>query len=298
VTVGGLIEPFAFGSSVSPSSTLPKGEESGVLEVEEAKAMFSMQDAAGTGSYAPGGFFASSSIFKLLGKEIGIDYTYFPPASETAANVRMACADGGDMTSPHLIGLLLRGMTSVVFFGNFDTPLQPKEKWDAETRAPTAADIDDDLPPFFGIVLQDLGEKTSYDFSRNQVFAAADFPRVVAAMQGAQATGKGIVVTTELETIENKWWGLQKGHRVNVTWVYLSRAPDWEARLPLDLRRLVVPEQGGSDPTVARKGGPFDTFPYYGTGKLYYDARNTNLLADLCGWVLRANAPVLQAALA
>lgn len=73
-----------------------------------------------------------------------------------------------DIESPHIIGPLLRGVTSLIVFLNFNLPLSPASVWDANMRLPTIQDIDDDFPPYFGILLEDWGEKTSYDFSKNQ----------------------------------------------------------------------------------------------------------------------------------
>ena len=304
VEVGGLIEPQAFGG-LPPAAGggdgsiggLAQGVVQGVIDgVEMPERPFSLRDLAGSSSYAPGGFFASSPLFPLLGQWIGVHYDYWSPISSSPRATKAVFADGGDMESPHLMGMLLRGVRHAVVFLNFATPLQPSSGWDPHARAPTSKDVDDDFPPFFGMTLDDWGGRTSYDFGRNQAFNQSDFAWVVEALQLSQASGRGAVATTELVTVENEWWGLEAGFKVTVTWVYLSRASTWEAALPPEVRALAVPPgSGGADVTRGRSGGPFAGFPYYSTGRMYYDEGNTNLLAALSGWVVAEHAGEITA---
>ena len=56
---------------------------------------------------------------------------------------------------------------------NFAVPLNPG--WNASARPPTLTDVDDDLPPLFGVLIDDWGGRNAYDFSRNQVRLPAPF---------------------------------------------------------------------------------------------------------------------------
>ena len=49
------------------------------------------------------------------------------------------------------------------------------------------------------------------------------------------------MVTTALVTVANAWWGVAGGVAVNLTWVYNSRATEWERLLPPELRAAVQP---------------------------------------------------------
>lgn len=70
------------------------------------------------------------------------------------------------------------------------------------------------------------------------------------------------MATVRLKTVANSWWGIQGGHEVEVTWMYLARCPEWEARLPADVRaRLANP----SDPEL--RG-----FPHFPTTDLFLTA--------------------------
>jgi hypothetical protein len=79
--------------------------------------------------------------------------------------------------------------------------------------------------------------------------------------------------------------------RVNVTWVYLSRALEFEKRLPPDLRALVQPAKDADDPSSLVNHGPFDRFPHYPTSDLFgYTMQQANMLTHLTCWVVQQNA--------
>jgi hypothetical protein len=110
---------------------------------------------------------------------------------------------------------------------------------------------------------------------------------VAQQLQAAQAKGSGVVVKTELTTVRNDWWGVKGGQKVTVLWVYLSRAPEWEARLPAEIRADVVPKKNPLDPSSTITSGPYKGFPHYSTSELKLDYGQANLVSNLCGWVLQ-----------
>ncbi len=57
-----------------------------------------------------------------------------------------------------------------------------------------------------------------------QVFDRADFPIVVTALQAAQAKGDGIISTHTLTTVENTWWGVPAGLKVDITFSLLGKS--------------------------------------------------------------------------
>ncbi len=78
--------------------------------------------------------------------------------------------------------------------------------------------------------------------------------------------------------------------RVNVTWVYLSRAMEFERRLCADLRALVQPAQDIDDPSSLIDHGALAKFPHYPTADLFgYTIQQANMLAHLTAWVVQSN---------
>lgn len=188
----------------------------------------------------------------------------------------------------------------MVVFTNAETPLAPAMRWDPATTPPTTDYIDNDLPAYFGLGPgADPTGGVGFDLHRNQVFDRKYFVGVAKALQAAQASGNGVVATTELTTIANKWYGVPAGITANVTWVYLSRAANWEKQLSPDLQKLLVPPgSDAGDPSKAISSGLFKNFPYY-SDLTQYDLtiEQINVEADLSGWVLKANKGTLDAAL-
>ena len=132
------------------------------------------------------------------------------------------------------------------------------------------------------------------------MFSSEDFPKVVTALQVAQAQGAGAIATTPLVTVANDWWGIQAGMHVNITWLYLSRAAQWEAALPPEVfAEAVNPlDPNCTDPTVLPTKGEFKHFPHYDTGTQIVQTNSmANLLANLAGWTVHANAKLLRQAL-
>eukprot|EP00466_Bigelowiella_natans_P002197 jgi/Bigna1/82503/fgenesh1_pg.93_\ len=96
---------------------------------------------------------------------------------------------------------------------------------------PSMAEI---VTAYFGIDIDKAG--STYDYSRNHVFETSQFNEFVVALQNATRGGKGMVVQMELNVVDNSHWGVQGGRKVNVTWLYLGRAFEWESQLPEDVR--------------------------------------------------------------
>jgi hypothetical protein len=282
--LGGYVEPFAFGGGEAPARGLA-GAHAGTLDVPIAGQRFSLAAAAAASSYAPGALLATQLPGRRLGRRLGVALPYWSPALAAPRATEFLYADGGCVANPALISLLQRRVARVVLFCNFQTPLKPRGEWDPFVRPPTPSDISEEIPSFFGMVL----DSAAWSFARNAVFARTDFPRVVAALQDAAAAGAGAVATLELVTVANSWWGIPAGQRVTVTWCYLAAAPAWAERLPPALGARL------RDPKDALFG---TTFPHFGTMDLALAPPQVNLLHQLSAWVVVANADAFRAALA
>jgi len=321
--VGGFLEPFGFGARVAaggpgalPQEALPKGEHCGLLTIplrpqpEQGDAAprwrsgFTLAQAAAASSFAPGGLLASQLPGRRLAARLGWTAPYFSPAAQPAERAHspglpltpppppeMLLADGGCLTNPAVHPLLQRGLTRLVVFLNFQTPMAPRSAWDPRLRPPTGADCSEELPALFGCTL-DTG---AWSFLHNAVFPAADLARLVCALQDADAGGRGAVVTLEHVTVANSWWGIPAGRRVTVTWCYLGAAAEWAARLPAETAAKIrppvaSPERGGEKADALLT----PAFPHYGTLDLSLAPRQVNLLHSLCDWTVREHAAELR----
>ena len=276
---GGFIEPFAFGCRAPAAAP---GTD-GVATVELPESGLTLADAIG-----------ASSAFRVSGR----DFENYPHArcwpvtgrggEPTAAEV---LTDGGDLENYGLIALLRRRVTRVVVFINTEWPLSAAlgvSAWpddsDPEHRA-----IDPFLAPLFGA--------PSNRFPHNRVFPEAEFATLVRGLQAARRAGRSVATTLTHRVLANDRWGVSGGWETRICWVYNERVPEWQARIPADVRRQVEAGQ------AARAEGGFAHFPHYRTrGQnpgclIRLTPEQVNLLAHLACWTVMANADTLRALL-
>eukprot|EP00049_Salpingoeca_infusionum_P001543 m.49206 g.49206 ORF g.49206 m.49206 type:complete len:571 (+) comp11080_c0_seq1:105-1817(+) len=291
-TIGGAVESFAFGSETA-SPTLKPSEKQGVLVTGAPAAPFSPVHAASISSFAPGATVAALS--KKLSVDIDPVMNYWSPSSSLPTTDVALLADGGCIQNTNIIGLLQRGVTSIVAFFNPAKPLN--STFDPTARPTSADDIDDGLPSFFGVFV-DASYNILWDISHNQVFDQKDYAGIVNQLTASMRNGLGAVAQAEVTTVDNDWWGIKAGMKVNLTVVYLARALQWEAALPSDLRTQIQPAVDPQNPSNLHKGGTFEDFPNVSTyGDVHPSALLANMLSDLAGWIVYANKNIFKKAL-
>ena len=296
--VGGAVEPFAFArkGGVAPSHGLSKRATSGVLEVPEPEAFLDLQFAAGTVSYAPGSFFESIAIPEIAG-DLSMQFDYWSPDEEFRPELTtMMYSDGGCYENIPLISYMQRRVPKIVLFFLSSIPLKPFEDWNVTTDPYSDDQVTNDIGAFFGALSEDQPrwKDRSFELEKNQVFATADYARVITALQTAQQVGRGIFATLNLTTVENAWWGIPAGQTFEITFSYLGRLPQWEARLTPEMYKLAVPSEDAQDLSVDVGSGPFKNFPHYNTKGGGIDAAKANLLADLTGWSVLQNEALFR----
>ena len=251
---GGFVESFGFGSELLRSQKRQLSKDGNQLRVKLAKQRFEAVDATGTSSAAYGAIFSSSLIAQLASylltpfsaDQMIPEEAYWPISSngviEDAARYRFT--DGGNLENYGLISLLQRGVEKVVVFINTDTPLDVSITPSAECP-PLASQVSSDLFPLFGYK---IGNQT-----KNQVFKKSDFTVVYDSLRDAKLNKQSVIAKTTLQTVENKWWGIQPNQEVTVLWVYNESVPEWEDQLPKEVKEQIC---AGPD-------GAFPEFPLY-----------------------------------
>jgi hypothetical protein len=291
--VGGLVEPFAYGGA-APQVGLPRGARNGTVRVPVPEGgFFTLGNATSSSSYAPADIF--DGIPGLDSQ--GLVTQYWSPADPQPVSRPSMIGDGGDVENPNIISMLQRRVRSIVLFINFKTPVSTTFD-PSNASAVTTKDIDSEIPPFFGIFpVANTSDPKGIFSNRNQIFAKSAFAPLVRRMQAAALGGNGIVITEEMTTVQNLFWGVDAGIKSNITWVYMGRASNWEARLTDRMRKLVVPSKHPEVPGNTISTGPFKHFPHYKTSDLVLNYQQSNLLADFTGWVAKSNADIFRTAL-
>lgn len=278
---GGSIEPFGFGGA-DPSEI---GVSIRVVELSPPTRACTTDFIAGTSSAAPAGVLEELPGFTHL-RDLTPAAPYWPlregplPAAQD-----FDVGDGGVLENYGLISLLLRRLETAIVFINTDVPLS----LDYDPAGPVSASvIDSYLPPFFGLQDPSLGTSTQ----NNQVFATADYAKVVRELQAAKRSGGAVMAVTKLTTIENRWWGVPAGQEVRVCWMYLDRSAQWEASIGSRRVRWNI-HRGNHCRLFA---GPFKHFPHYKTISeiplelIDLTDAQVRLLADLSCWCVTSNA--------
>jgi len=296
-TVGGVIEPFAFGRyGDAPFWGLSDDEYSGSLSVPEPTEVFDLQQGGGASSYAPGAFVESFRPNELA-STLGLHFDYWSPVDKRPSSMDTLFCDGGSYQNILLPSLLQRRVKKIVLFFNSGTPLQPSSNWNVYEDEPSQSQITDTFSGLFGVIAEDyaMWQKRSFDSRYNQHFAKEDYGRVITALQEAQAKGNGVIATFNLTTVDNPWWGVPAGITSEITFVYLSRLLSWEDELSEEMYELLVPSgDEAKDLSIDVNEGPYKGFPHYLTAGGITNYERANVLSDLAGWTVLKNADLFN----
>jgi len=237
-------------------------------------------------SWAAGATIATES--RIVSEIIGNVAPIWSTAPEEPSDAAFFTGDGGDVENLSLMPMLRRSVSRVTAFVNTPNPLN--QSWDPYQRAPIGlGDLDDSFAAYFG-VFTDPSNERAWNYRMNQVFHTEDFNFVVSELQAGLRSGMGAVAKVILTTVHNPHWGIPGGENVTITWNYLSRCPQWENKLPDELRLLIIPKKGDvNDTSNLVQDGPFPLFPHYSTSVLKYTAEQATLLAALGEWVVMTN---------
>jgi hypothetical protein len=215
LTVGGVVEPYAFTRSASGASVgLSPGQTNGTLAVPASGVTDTVVDIAhisAASSFAPGAFMDTLPLG--IPDNTSLHFNYWSPADSKPVTKDTFFADGGCYENLLVTSLLQRRVENIVLFFNVHTTLQPAADWNVDVDAPSKKQVARDLAAYFGVIPEDYDEwqKRGFDLSHNQVWSGDEWPVVIKALQAAQAKGGGVIATFNLTTVENKYWGIPSG---------------------------------------------------------------------------------------
>jgi len=280
---GGFIESFAWGCD-APAAPATNGS----VSVGAPASVFEVADASGT---------SSSAFAAVLEKIKGLDgllpeQNYWPPvASGTQPAAQLFdFGDGGNLENYGLIPLIMRGVQKVLLFINTETPLSLS--YDPTTATAARDDLDENLPPLFGIPVTGPFGKVAPD--SNQVFPASDYAPLIQALQALKQKGEPMVVAQTHAIQANAYWGVPAGGTIDVLYIYLDRVEAWTSQITDDWVKVQL-DLGDV--------GEFPHFPNYKTIDENLDRplslteltpKQVNLLADLTCWVVRTSQNTIQ----
>jgi len=274
---GGLIQPFAMGSSVaSISSDLS-------ITVTPPSRPFSIVDMAGISSAA----FAQTVQEKLPGFDsLEPKYQYWPVADPVAQTANYFWfADGGSLENTGICSLLARGVPRIISFVNTEVPLltKPLDKGGSVT-------IDSSVQLLFGtdpdaptVSLQDSYVASAPNATPDeiQVFEKARYYELMQGLAIANVQNHGPAMFKQtLTVLPNPTFDIAGGYDVEILWVYNTAVQNWIDLLSPDVQSIV---------------NGLRHFPNYETmGQLGLSATEVNALAELSFWNLTSNADLVK----
>ncbi|CAE7947911.1 unnamed protein product, partial [Symbiodinium sp. KB8] len=293
VVGGGLVESFAFTSTEVP---LREKGQAGKTLMAYAKwledntdnaAVLTLQDAVGIASsvlslapwtVGPPKALATSLLGTVFGRDVSIladdplAYTarrpYWPVGTKKFGDTSLQdyyLGDQGSLENHGVLEAIRSGATCVISLLNSNQELDASvincsTKVVNLTRLQEVAADSPPLYDLFGLALDnpDLLEFAGFDYSNNQVFATEDlFPIICEATQKRDLLGQpATAYSTDLVTLENKFWGIKAGKKVNILWVFTEKTTNFEALLPEATRESI---NNGTYNT------PGDAWPFLGT---------------------------------
>jgi hypothetical protein len=294
---GGAVEPFAFGIGVSeaPAKGLEKGVEEDMLAVPIPDRIADVAYGAAMGSYAPGSMMVT---IPFIDHETDWDANYWSPADPNPLARKYDWADGGVLENMPLLSFVQRGVERIVIFDNAEPPMYMSSQWDVEKEPLKPGMIDESFAAYFGWYPKFAKDAFLYNraFEQRayQIFDQEDYFGVVKALQAAQANGESPIASFELTTVENKVWRIKAGHKVKIIFAYLGRAPQWEDKLPQEIRDQVVPDKDPENLVNTIDHGKYKHFPHFATSGAELDYKQANLLADFTGWVVKSHEDMFR----
>ncbi|KAG8462875.1 hypothetical protein KFE25_001648 [Diacronema lutheri] len=326
--LGGFVETFAVGRTLAPADGLPRAPAKGgtapvrVVCRQLAGAsqrglsltkMLELTSNAYCGVTNNTG--AREQLLELAGLDIANTFSrlaYWSPtavasAASAASAARAARAapaptssvfvlDAGGHDLAAILPMLARSVRRVVAFLSLGVQMQTGFPLDGGASGVEwkgkEGDLDGQLPAYFGVRATSC-EHLLHSLKHVQVFAPADFWRLMRAVREKLVDGDYPIVEMEHNVLANPFWGIKGGYKVRVCWVVLQRVPRWEARLPDALRASVERD-------CAAGTGEFRNFPNYsvygqndGNGGLdmHMTVRQTHLASQLAtSYVLQHEA--------
>ena len=215
---GGFIEPFALGEKAPNQGLGDKEGIKGLLKVPEIKTsdIIGLPIMAGISAFAPGLNYVSNPSSSNFGLKLPV----WSVAQKNPKSVVNYMTDGGNYANQNIISFLQRKVKNIILVSTSSIPLQPFQVWNVTSDPRNINYIAEDVMSFWGALPINF-QSSYYDYSKNQVFSFADWPRVVLGLQAAQAEGSGIVATFCLKTVKNEWWGIPEGFEVKLNAIHL-----------------------------------------------------------------------------
>lgn len=194
----------------------------------------SILDAISMSSWAPGSFIDSIN-------GLPENFYYEETFINKNGNNDFLYSDGGTINNYGIIPMVQREIKNI--FACINTKSKFNYYIDEENNYTTSnIPVQLDFAALFGeITNKDLNnsKKRTYDLTNAQVFNINNFNPLINIMKETEDKGDGILCSIEVETIENKWYNIKAGQKINLTIFYNCLPINWYNLLSTDIQSIV-----------------------------------------------------------
>jgi hypothetical protein len=280
LTVGGQTESFAFGQKAT--GTYRTG--SAQFEMSPYSGGFRIKEMVGSSTQMVADVVGEASWLTL--DSWNMQKNYVSPAARSK-QTSMVLGDGGIVDNVGVIPMVQRELDKIIVFLNPSEALAPASAFPpSQHYSPTNRQVTGIFGTFFGVrtkeyyapgvAIADMGT----EHRRNAVFQKSDWTRVITALQKSMDKGYGAVATVTCTTIENKWFGIKGGRKIEITWSYLARSPVWEGKMRSDVRKVLD-----------------DVKDFPQIGMMEHPKSTLNFITNYAAWLVEAHSDVFKKAL-
>ena len=198
--------------------------------------------------------------------------------------------DGGIIDNLNLLPLVRRrNVDTILALCNFETPVNI-DQWNPFERGPIydeetgSSDLDPTIASYFGINVVPDSDDVGYFLAKNHCFDNSDgaFSCLVARLQRCAKTSGcgGGFAALDVETVENKWYGVEAGRKIRLLVSYLGKSDKWSSLLADDSLKAEL------------RTDRFENFPHLAASGPFappFDHASVDLLASFSGWNLKTH---------
>jgi len=195
---------------------------------------FSLLDAISLSSWSVGAFI---DTIGYLPEEAYYKETF----TNKNSNHEFLYADGATTNNDGVIPMVQREIKDIFVCVNTNTQFKYYINVDYNYNIDNVP-IEFHFAALFGIISnKDLSsfQTKSYDLENMHIFKQTDFNSLILEMKKIEDEGDGILCSIEVETIENKWYNITAGQKINLTIFYPSVPKKWYDRLDDHIKTIV-----------------------------------------------------------
>ncbi len=270
---GGYVQPHIFDSDAPHNSNGSTNPAMAETRLGRDRHIFTLSDILGTTGAAPAEY----------AERFGLGWVGFPEfkywnprdvSKQTNKAKEYDFGDGGILENLGIMPLLLRKVDKIICFINGSTEIEERENDEIKVSSSVKA------------LFKPLRNNYGGSFSKNIVFENKDnsdndkFQTLVKELFNKKRAGEAVIYKSRYTTVNQRHYGIEKGHQVEVVWVYNSMPKKWYDKLNIDVKAII-------------EAGRFPHYRTFGENLpriIDLKIEQTKMLSQMASWIVNENA--------